>query len=75
MRKKVLLVRLLTAAAVALIACAFVSQYNWVAKITREPDASLPFYTGLVWRNLAYVYAFTCAGAFIWGIFPPQKRC
>jgi len=57
MRKKVPLVRLLTATAVALIACAFVSQYSKVAKITREPDASLPFYTGLVWRHSSHAYA------------------
>ena len=54
---KVPLVRLLTAAAVALIACAFVSQYSWIASITRDPDASLPFYTGLVWRYSSYAYA------------------
>ena len=57
MLHKVPLIRLLTAVAVALIACAFVSQYNWVANITRDPGASLPFYTGLVWRYSSYAYA------------------
>ncbi len=57
MLHKVPLVRLLTAAAVALIACVFVSQYNWIANITRDPGPSLPAITGLVWRYSAYAYA------------------
>jgi hypothetical protein len=58
MLHKVPLIRLLTAAAVALIACAFVSQYNWVANVTRHPGASHPYYTSLVWRYSSYSYVF-----------------
>jgi hypothetical protein len=68
MLHKVPLIRLLTAVAVALIACAFVSQYNWVANITRDPGASHPFYTSLVWRYSSYAYALPVLGL-LFGVF------
>lgn len=55
MLPKVPLVRLLTAAAVALIACTFVNRYSSVAYFT-NPGAHFPPYTRLVWTYSAYAY-------------------